>query len=161
MAPPRLPGDCCGLHARVGATKMGSPLPAAKTARTNHIFKMIEIVVTPCQPAPFPKRWAGLFKARLGDRLLYTSRQPFLDGARILLAEGHDPADTISMRHAGRDAIAMTAKLMVAAKLTVNERGPYFERWRPMPLEARQPSEGSRIIALAGEGGCREGRVVP
>jgi hypothetical protein len=71
-------GWCC---ARVRIQQMGSP----KTAGTNHIFEMIEIVVALCQPAPFPKRWAGLFEARLGDRLLCTSRQPFLDGARVLL----------------------------------------------------------------------------
>jgi hypothetical protein len=89
-----------------------------------------EIVVTPRQPDP-NKRWVGLFEARVGERLLCTSRQPFLDSARVLVAEGLDPDSTITMRHAGSATVALTARLGVAARLQVNEDGPRFGAWRP------------------------------
>jgi len=59
-----------------------------------------EIVVTPLR--------CGKFAARLGDRIiLKSSRQPLLDAARVLLAEGADPEARIGMRHAGANHVAL------------------------------------------------------
>jgi hypothetical protein len=81
------------------------------------------IIVSACRPS-------HLFEARLADGVLCVSRQPLLDAARILLAERCDPDTAITMRHAGRDTIALSAKLGVAAKLTVDESGPHLgRRW--------------------------------
>jgi hypothetical protein len=41
----------------------------------------------------------GKFEARVDGRLLCTSRQPFLNAARTLLAEGVEPATPIIMQH--------------------------------------------------------------
>jgi hypothetical protein len=72
---------------------------------------MITIIVTECTPGP--RKWAGLFEARLASherardgRLLCVSRQPFLDGCRVLIEEGLDPDTVMTMRHAGRTRIA-------------------------------------------------------
>jgi hypothetical protein len=88
------------------------------------------IIVSACRPR------AHLFEARLADRVLCVSRRPLLDAARILLAEGCDPAVTIVMRHAGSEVYALSARLGAAAKLTVDEVVPTFapgepcRRWR-------------------------------
>jgi hypothetical protein len=79
------------------------------------------------------RRLHGKFVASLDGRQLCVSRQPLLDAARILLAEGADPADTVAMRHAGSDHDAMTATVGAAERLTVREgarRGPTFRRWK-------------------------------
>jgi hypothetical protein len=102
---------------------------------------VIEIILSPCRPALFPKKWVGLFEARRADRLLCTSRQPFVDAARVLASEGHDPHTVIRARRAGSDTVALTAKLSVAARLTVDESGPHLRRWKAMPAR-----EGSRFI---------------
>jgi hypothetical protein len=54
---------------------------------------ILELVVAPAG--------AGKFTAYLDDRELCTSTKPFLDAARVLLAEGADPATALEMRHAG------------------------------------------------------------
>jgi hypothetical protein len=84
----------------------------------------------------------GRFQARLdGGVLVASSRTPFCDAARALLAEGVDPATRIMMRHAGSATDALTATVAVAAKLTVEDgdRVPYFRRWRPSPRAAQVP----------------------
>jgi hypothetical protein len=53
--------------------------------------------------------------------LICTSRQPLLDAARVLLAEGVVPDTLIEMRHAGADHVALRAKVAAAAKLRVLE----------------------------------------
>ena len=79
----------------------------------------------------------GKFSAHLGDdrKLLSSSRQPLLDVARVLLAEGIPPDPRIAMQHKGSATIAMTSTVGVAAKLTVEEEsdGPRFRKWRPFP----------------------------
>lgn len=81
---------------------------------------------------------AGLFAARLADRLLCVSRDPFCGAARALLADGHLLGDVLVMRHAGSLTDALTATLGVAAKLTVAEdRGAPRHR----PWKAWQPRE--------------------
>lgn len=94
---------------------------------------MSTIIVNECD---LTKGHAGRFEARLDGRLLCTSRQPFLDAARKLIAEGHDPDEVLVMRRPGSEIDALKAKLGDAAKLTVHETddaGPYFRRYRPFP----------------------------
>jgi hypothetical protein len=76
---------------------------------------------------------AGKFEACVSDRLLCTSRQPLLDAARMLLAEGVDPATPIAMRHEGTGTDSLTSTVGKAAKLTVYETalGPKFGPWVP------------------------------
>lgn len=102
----------------------------------------IEITVTPCQPHS-----RGRFVARLGDRVLVKStRQPLLDAARILLAEGADPAARIVMRHVGADHAALASTVGQAAKLTVVERDhgnrPVLEPWKARPSFAGASPSG-------------------
>ncbi len=77
------------------------------------------------------------FSARLDGRLLVTSRVPFCDAARALMAEGADPDAVITMRHAGSEVDALRARLSIAAGLTVREDrgGPEFVRHRPFALD--------------------------
>jgi hypothetical protein len=108
----------------------------------------LTIIVSPCPPAPYPKKWAGLFEARFNGRVLVAgSRQPLLDAARVLVSEGHDPETTITMRHAGSDHDALSAKLGVAAKLTVDEAHTRFHKWQPFQKPPK-PTMGSRILGL-------------
>ena len=77
----------------------------------------------------------GRFKACWGDRVLHNNtRQPLLDCARILLAEGVDPLARISTRHDWARYPALASTVGEAAKWTVAERdrggGPYFELWK-------------------------------
>ena len=77
----------------------------------------------------------GTFDAYLGERLLTTSHQPFLEAARVLLAEGVDPATPLVMRHAGSQTDSLKGTVGAAAKLTVKEApsmsGPVFQKWKP------------------------------
>ena len=79
----------------------------------------------------------GKFSAHLGDdrKLLSSSRQPLLDVARVLLAEGIPPETPIAMQHKGSAIIAMTSTVGEAAKLTVKEGpvGPRFRKWELFP----------------------------
>jgi hypothetical protein len=80
---------------------------------------------------------AGRYKAMLADGtvLLKSSRQPLLDGARALLAQGVDPETVLVMaRSTGTESLR--AKVGDAAKLTVQEGdrvGPRFVKWKPYP----------------------------
>jgi hypothetical protein len=67
---------------------------------------------------------AGKFTAYLDGhelRELCVSTKPFLDGARVLLAEGVDPATVPAMRHAGNNTLTLRSRVGVAAELTVLE----------------------------------------
>ena len=80
----------------------------------------------------------GTFDAYLGERLMTTSHQPFLDSARVLLAEGVDPATPLIMRHAGSQTDSLKGPVGAAAKLTVKEtspEGPIFRTWEPYPFQ--------------------------
>ena len=94
--------------------------------------------------APITSR-PGYYTARVGGRLLCRSRQPFLDGARRLLASGY-PADTvIAMKRVGSVIEALHSTVGRAAALTVSEeenRPPRFKRWKP-----RYMGEGSPPVA--------------
>ena len=74
---------------------------------------------------------SGRFEARLGDRTVCVSSKPFLDAARVLLAEGGDPGTVLQMRHQGSATIALRSTVGAAAKLTIDEAGPRFAVWRP------------------------------
>src|SRR5262245_45037284 len=75
---------------------------------------------------------SGRFEARVGDRLLCTSRQPLLDAARIMLAEGVDPATPLTMRHERSSTDSLSSTVGKAAKLTVGEEpSPRFRPWVP------------------------------
>jgi len=79
----------------------------------------------------------GKFSAHLldGRKLLSSSRQPLLDAARVLLAQGIPPETPLAMQHKGSATIAMTSTVGEAAKLTVEQEpgGPRFRKWRPFP----------------------------
>ena len=80
----------------------------------------------------------GRFVARLenGREVVRSSRQPFLDAARALLAEGADPADILIMMRGQTQSLS--GPIGKVAKLTVAENdrlGPRFARWEPMTAE--------------------------
>jgi hypothetical protein len=78
---------------------------------------MIVLVIDPA-----PK--AGLFLGYLGGELIVRSRQPFLDGARALLARGYDQSTPYNMRHANSDTLSfVTTTIGHAAGLDVCEDG--------------------------------------
>jgi hypothetical protein len=86
---------------------------------------------------------SGRFCARLaeGDELLVaSSRQPFVDAARVLIEKGHDADAALVMKHAGTDTVALRSRIGTAAGLTVDERSrPLFTRWMPFPRAAVSP----------------------
>jgi hypothetical protein len=104
---------------------------------------MITITVSPMRKYP------GKFEARCDGRLLCGSHQPFVDAARVLVAEGRDPNELLVMRHEGSAIDALTARLGAAARLTVWEwKGPpTFGQWMPRNYEMERPpvsfSEGA------------------
>src|SRR5262245_37742356 len=60
-----------------------------------------------------------MFKAQIDGRLICTSRQPLLDAARVLLAEGFDADTYLVMRHVGSADESLSASIGRAAQLTV------------------------------------------
>lgn len=87
----------------------------------------ITLVVTPARDADGSRahrRQHPLFEAHLYDgTFVVRSHQPLLDGARALIAKGHDPSGWITMRHKGKDYDSFKpVKISEAAKLTVEER---------------------------------------
>jgi hypothetical protein len=91
----------------------------------------------------------GRFAAALDERVLCRSRRPFLDSARVLLAEGADPATPFAMRHAGSDYDALRSTIGQAAGLTVLEPDDPRDG-RIYPRFARhQPWKGPGSHAIA------------
>jgi hypothetical protein len=80
-----------------------------------------------------PSGKAGRFLGYIGDELIVTSRQPFLDGARALLARGYDPATPYNMRHASSAMQSFaTTTIGHAAGLSVSDtRTPRFQKFTP------------------------------
>jgi hypothetical protein len=92
----------------------------------------ILILVSPIKTSP------GRFQATLGSTgalLVSSSRQPFVDAARVLIEKGYDPTVMLMMKHAGSDVIALGARLGKAARLSVEEgvNGPRFVPFRMGP----------------------------
>jgi hypothetical protein len=55
----------------------------------------------------------------MNNQLICTSRQPLLDAARVLLAEGFAPDAYLVMRHIGSAHDSLSASIGAAAQLTV------------------------------------------
>jgi hypothetical protein len=107
---------------------------------------MLTIIVTP-HPTENGRKHASLFDAALeGDtKILCTSKQPFLDGARKLLARGHDPTTLLVMRWAGAKDWALRGPLGAAAKLTVDEHNSALAKWKPYSRSAPRKSATAEL----------------
>ena len=100
---------------------------------------------------------AGHYEARLDGRLLCVAREPFLEAARVLLAEGMDPETRIGMWRVEDSYPSLTAKLRVAAKLDVKEDPtPRFVRHRPAVGEAAPSCPDASPAAVCDLVGVRE-----
>jgi hypothetical protein len=84
----------------------------------------------------------GRSRASLPDEtvLVASSRQPFLDAARVLIAAGYDPGCWLEGWRAGATAFALRARLGIAAGLTVDETRTVFAPWKPFSPSAVSPS---------------------
>jgi hypothetical protein len=68
------------------------------------------------------QRLPAHFDALVDDQAIVTStRQPFFDGCRALLALGYDPGQVAVMRHAGSPVDCLYGAIGAAAALTVKE----------------------------------------
>ena len=77
---------------------------------------------------------AGRYSASVdGAEIVASSRQPFLDAARALLARGTAVGEPIVMRRRGVAADALRSQVSIAAGLRAKEPGTgriSFVRWR-------------------------------
>ncbi|MCC6780929.1 MAG: hypothetical protein IT537_30520 [Hyphomicrobiales bacterium] len=73
----------------------------------------------------------GSYEARHEGRVVATSATPFCAAARVLLAEGHDPATRYTMRREGSEHDALISTLGAAAKLTVRSETTTFRAFDP------------------------------
>jgi hypothetical protein len=98
---------------------------------------------------PVPGR-PGAHDAMHGGRRLCRSRQPFLDGARALLAAGVAPETVLEARHRGSAIVALRSTVGEAARWTIEESdrdGLRRRLWRPRPSEVREEAPPSRAGA--------------
>jgi hypothetical protein len=97
-----------------------------------------------------PDREPGRYRAHIETepKPLCVSRQPFLDGARKLLARGHDPRTVLVMRWAGSKDWALRGPLGVAGKLTVDEHHGVFAKWKPY-FHSAVPAKSTQSAATA------------
>jgi hypothetical protein len=88
-----------------------------------------------------PDKRPGRYRAHVGaeQEPLWVSRQPFVDGARKLIARGHDPQTILVMRWAGTKDWALRGPIGVAAKLTVDDHNGAFAQWKPYSRSAVPP----------------------
>jgi len=89
-----------------------------------------------------------------GTVLVGSSRQPFLDAARVLIAAGYDPDSWLEGWRPGSTAFALRARLGVASGLTVDETRTVFAPWKPFSPSAvspsiRHPEEAATITPAA------------
>jgi hypothetical protein len=75
-----------------------------------------------------------------GTVLVRSSRQAFLDAARVLIAAGYDPDSWLEGWRPGSTAFALRARLGVASGLTVDETRTVFAPWKPFSPSAVSPS---------------------
>ena len=88
-----------------------------------------------------PSGRAGRFLGYVGDELIVTSRQPFLDGARALLERGYDPATPYNMRHANSEVLSfVTTTIGHAAGLTVDDSRTRIRKFAPFDPFDEEPS---------------------
>jgi hypothetical protein len=88
-------------------------------------------------------------------RFLCTSRQPFLDAARALLALGCHPNAILVMRHSSSSVEALRASLQVAARLTVDEcNGTRFARWKSFlnSVGSTRRDEAAHHVTMVSDG---------
>jgi hypothetical protein len=97
------------------------------------------LIVLVIKPAPK----AGRFLGYVGDEFTVQSRQPFLDGARALLALGYDPATPYNMRHADSEVLSfVTTTIGRAAGLSTNDtRTPRFQKFVPFEWSDKEAAE--------------------
>jgi hypothetical protein len=90
---------------------------------------VITLVVSPVSANSRGQTFSGTVDGRL---IVSRSTAPFCDGARMLLAEGADPAEPYVMRHAGSETDALKSTVGAAAKMTVweGDKAPYFGPWK-------------------------------
>jgi hypothetical protein len=107
---------------------------------------------------------AGRFTARLestGALLVTSTRQPLVDGARVLLAQGFDPATPLTMRMEGKSYDSFQPMPIAEwAKWTYKERekgGLAVERWMPFAAPRSEQKSGSEP-SVAPEGRETENR---
>ena len=108
---------------------------------------MLQIVLLPFGP--------GRYRAVLSGRILCTSRQPFFDGARVLLAEGVEPATVYEARHQGSTTVAMRSTVGEAAKWTVTVSaagGLQKKLWSPFEKGGASDRVPPKIEADEGAG---------
>jgi hypothetical protein len=92
----------------------------------------------------------GQFAAYLGDELVCTSRQPFLDGARELVRRGYDPTLLLTTRHEGKGYDNFIPRpIGELAGLTVSERdsGLRLERYRAFDGPAKQAGVAAAVAS--------------
>jgi hypothetical protein len=122
-----------GINTKVVAAN--SAQAQDKTADT--AVRPVDPVVVVCTPAGYGKR-GPLFSASFDGRTIVTaSVTPFLDAARVLAAEGHDPATVLVLRHASSATDALRSTIGAAAKLTVVQEGDGAPRFRPWKAFSR------------------------
>jgi hypothetical protein len=87
-----------------------------------------------------PSGKPGRFLGYVGDELIVTSRQPFLDGARALLVRGHHPDTPYNMRRTSSDVLSfVTTTIGHAARLSVSEaRTTRFQKFEPFEWAAKE-----------------------
>jgi hypothetical protein len=106
---------------------------------------------------------AGMFEARIEGRLICISRQPLLDVARALLAEGFAPETYLVMRHVGSAHDSLSTSIGAAAQLTVEHSvhgKPVLRPYRASlgietapptaPNEFQAPSDLEAVLASPG-----------
>jgi hypothetical protein len=71
-----------------------------------------------------------------GTVLVRSSRQAFLDAARVLVAAGYDPEGSLEGWSSGRTAFVLRARLGIAAGLTLDETRTVFAPWKPFSSSA-------------------------
>jgi hypothetical protein len=75
-----------------------------------------------------------------GTVLVGSSRQPYLDAARVLIATGYDPDKWLEGWRPESTGFALRARLGIAAGLTVDETRTIFAPWKPFSPSAVSPS---------------------
>jgi hypothetical protein len=104
----------------------------------------IVLVVSPSLNADGRNAYSSrgqLFDGKVDGRFVVKrSTTPFCDAARVLLAEGANPATRFIMRHEGSPYDALRSTVGAAAKLTVvDDKGgkPIFTKWSPYDARSR------------------------
>jgi hypothetical protein len=92
--------------------------------------------------------------------LVDSSRQPFLDAARVLIAAGYDPDSWLEGWRPGATAFALRARLGIAAGLTVDETKTVFAKWKPFSSSAVASSiDHSEIPATAAPSALQQPQI--